>query len=406
MSTNVQPASRFQQTKLRTTTITETRSSQCTTRLYFTDAPMNCWRFLSTTTTALLLMTAPLTVALGIPTSDNRSTHRSIVPSATSSIISRDCTAKQQLAEWKETTDLFDALLTWFQGDFDNYRQVVQDRSANLLPRQGGGHEHIHCSLIPVSPTSRLAAFYFDGNPTAIFRFRFYRLQGVKSPTLDEDHGGSISVDSVDTILYTLDNDIELVLRSCKDPLQWPKVFRNYVEQQDKFKKYSNMLKTKDEDHIAEAAVSLGCVKLLPRCEVRWSWDRDPIQHAYAADFRSDEGSIHAVMIHNEALLDSQMMPGQKILIKDQLSLWKDELWIHDRGFDPVSGDFIYGNQRGIPYRMERVANMVVVDDSAAASCGRLVSDPKLAWTMGNDYRLPEEYEQNMKRIGGISRSS
>ena len=71
---------------------------------------------------------------------------------------------------------LMTPLLDWFQGDFDNYRQVVEDRRQNRLPREGGGHEHIHCTLVPVTRDSRLAAFYFDGAPTAIFRFRYYRL--------------------------------------------------------------------------------------------------------------------------------------------------------------------------------------------------------------------------------------
>ena len=39
-------------------------------------------------------------------------------------------------------------LLSRFQGDFDNYNQVYKDRSLGLTPREGGGHEHFHCTLI------------------------------------------------------------------------------------------------------------------------------------------------------------------------------------------------------------------------------------------------------------------
>jgi hypothetical protein len=46
--------------------------------------------------------------------------------------------------------DLFSTLVSRFQGDFDNYHQVVQDRKMGLTPRQGGGHEHFHVTFIPM----------------------------------------------------------------------------------------------------------------------------------------------------------------------------------------------------------------------------------------------------------------
>lgn len=280
--------------------------------------------------------------------------------------------------ETKRDDLLFDTLLSWFQGDFDNYRQVVTDRQAGLLPKEGGGHEHIHCTLIPVTHTSRLAAFYFDGYPMAVFRFRYYRLEAV-----EDEH-------AVDTVLYTLSSDLEGKLRACADPLQWPKIFSEHIEQAAGAR---GVVLTED---LSEDAVNSACVQLLPMCEVRWSWKRDLIQHAYAAGFRND--GIHAIMVHGEALVDSQMMPRLKILIKDQLSLWHDQLWIHDRGFDPLNGKFIYGNQRGIPYRMQRVA-------SIEHPLRRRVTDTELAWTMGLDYHsTPHEYKQKMDAIGGTSR--
>merc|ERR1712226_92373 len=74
--------------------------------------------------------------------------------------------------------------------------QVCSDRSNDLLPRQGGGHEHFHVTLIPlpinILPDSRdlfpvenkneiscgavVAAYYFDGMPNRIFRLRMYTL--------------------------------------------------------------------------------------------------------------------------------------------------------------------------------------------------------------------------------------
>ena len=36
---------------------------------------------------------------------------------------------------------LWNRLMEHFQGDFDNYNQVLEDRAQDLLPREGGGHE-------------------------------------------------------------------------------------------------------------------------------------------------------------------------------------------------------------------------------------------------------------------------
>ena len=313
---------------------------------------------------------------------------------------------------------VLDLLLFWFQGDFDNYRQVVVDRTAGLLPREYGGHEHIHCSLIPVTYTSRLAAFYFDGTPDAIFRFRFYRLQ------TSTDHGST-----VDTILYTLAKELETKLRLCSDVMQWPNIFQQHVRDQVcDTTATTGTFATEDNDDIVDWAIRSSSVTILPNCEVRWSRERDAIQHSYVND--SDDNiskemissGLHAIMVHNEALVDSQMIPGQKILIKDQLSLWDDQLWIHDRGYNPDTGAFIYGNQNGIPYRMQRVTDMVctssmdevkdsnsisnkvMMDKQQRQQPERRITDNELAWTLGNDYRTPIEYEANMQIIGGSSR--
>ena len=189
---------------------------------------------------------------------------------------------EESIASPKEQ-DVWDKLLARFQGDFDNYNQVREDRREGLTPREGGGHEHIHCCLVPLEAETRLAAFYFDGDPTAIFRFRFYKLVP------------NSSTNSVDTVLYTLDPDLERALRQCSDPLDWKKLF--------------------DDQNGSERVTEL------KGCDVRWSWTLDPVQHSYASSHEKDHDGIHAIMINGEALVESQQMPGVKILIRDQLSL-------------------------------------------------------------------------------------
>lgn len=312
----------------------------------------------------------------------------------------------------EDSSSLWTALLDRFQGDFDNYEQVVADRAEGLLPREGGGHEHIHCCLVPVNADSRLAAFYFDGVPGAIFRFRYYHLVPTDMSGDDvSSSSSSLPLPVVDTVLYTLHPDLEKELRQCPDPLEWPNLFHNFFP---------------PPSSSSSSATADPKITLLEACDVRWSWERDPIQHAYAAAAELERGvmtngqndntnanaGIHAVMVHGSATVTSQMMPGQSILIKDQLSLWRDSLWIHDRGYNPETGAFIYGNQRGVPYRLQRVTS-VDADDADADDADaerqqphsrRVLVDPSLAWTLGPDFRTPQEYEEKMAVIGGPSR--
>jgi hypothetical protein len=261
-----------------------------------------------------------------------------------------------RLNSWKND------LLHDFSGDFDNYFQVVKDRESGKLPREGGGHEHIHCTLIPLSQESRLAAFYFDGLPQCIFRFRYYELN-----IMSEE-------DSVEMKLYTLEPSLEQELRATMDPMEWPRIFETYSAGTTK-----------------EALLSE-----LPKCNVRWTREMDPIQHSYALEQFSDKRGHHAVMIYGEAIVDSTMFSDMKILIRDQLSLWQDEFWIHDRGYNPDTGDYIYGNQRGVPYQLKRVTR--INKDGT-----RQVVNADLSWTLGLPWRTPKEYEIKMAPIGGIS---
>lgn len=326
--------------------------------------------------------------------------------------------SKQQSSSTSADVVLWKELCNRFQGDFDNYQQVLSDREQGLLPKEGGGHEHIHCTLIPVSPTARLAAFYFDGAPKAIFRFRYYKL--IPRPSKRADGSLSDEITAVDTRLYTLHPALEGQLRQVADqPTKWPRIFREFQPPNEDQAKGEI---TKDnEDDVR--------IRLLPRCDVRWSFDRDPVLHAYAVQAEDEQPTIendvtptkssttttitgpgiHAVMVHGEALVDSQMIPGQQILIKDQLSLWEDALWIHDRGFHPDTGDYIYGNQRNIPYQLQRVSR-VIQDDAAMGTdeedfqhLRRKIVSNDLAWTLGEDYRTPPLYQTKIDAMGGPS---
>ena len=69
----------------------------------------------------------------------------------------------------------------------------------------------------------------------------------------------------------------------------------------------------------------------LPQYQVRWSWELDPVQHESTGHEHQTQTVIHAVMEHGQAIVDTQTLPGQTILIQNQL---------HDRGLDPNKGAF------------------------------------------------------------------
>jgi hypothetical protein len=295
-------------------------------------------------------------------------------------------------------------LLDRFCGDFDNYRQVVQDRKNGLLPREGGGHEHIHAVFVPVTQHARLAAFYFDGNPNALFRFRYYHFVPFVSSSPENS-------ELVDTYLYTLSPDLYSKVSNAP-PVEWSRLFREHLKLLGDENGVDDIFSGATEDDggygdLTQMALHLGAIQNLPRCEVRWSWEIDPVQHSYvdmkqsaSSDDRTsnNDDGIHAVMVHGEATVvsSSPNSPGRKILIRDQLSLYELLFYIHDRGWDPDTMEYIYGNQRGVPYILERVTRRY--------ANGTMISvDPDLSWTIGSAYRSNEEYQQYMDQVGGPS---
>ena len=173
--------------------------------------------------------------------------------------------------------------------------------------------------------------------------------------------------------LYTLTPELERQLREEQDPTEWPRLYTQYNCDSPSSKK----------------------IQELPKCDVKWSDVPDPHQHAYALEAYPNRLGHHAVMVYGEAIIESLMMPGTKILVRDQLSLWEDEFWIHDRGFDPDSMAYIYGNQLGIPYQLQRVTRI--------HGAKRVVCNDDLKWTLGSDWRTPVDYDEKLQAINGVS---
>jgi len=384
-----------------------------------THIPMTTLRGSALPLVRILLFAAAVTVGL-VPTCNSfTASSTSTLPhrrSAARSICNRPCRPSAfPAAAAASSSSFFDELSSRFQGDFDNYDQVLCDRRDNLLPREGGGHENIHCTLVPVAVQpilshvrsdtrqARLAAFYFDGLPDRIFRFRLYSLwsrdedddgntsrSGNGSATQNAEEAASAKTTATETAttmtpcgmtLYSLSAETEGMLRGLSGrPVEWGAALERYL---------SSISPTEP-------------FRELSGCDVEWTPDPDPDRHAYAYGTSSrlhPDDAHHAVMVNGEATIPSMMNPGSLIRVVDELSLWSDDFWINDRGFDPDTGNFIYGNQKGVPYKMKRVASLVGVGTKQE----RRIDNEELAWTLGDEFRSVEQYKENMDAIGGMS---
>jgi hypothetical protein len=63
---------------------------------------------------------------------------------------------------------------------------------------------------------------------------------------------------------------------------------------------------------------------------------------------------------------------------------------------------FVYGNRRGIPYKLERVSSITsAINETKKETLllQRKISNKELAWTMGEDYREQAVYEDKLHAL-------
>ena len=143
-----------------------------------------------------------------------------------------------------------------FTGHFDNIAQVTRERAAGLTPREGGGHEQIHCWLQPLpltaplsstpstvsTPNPRqfvLATYYFDGQPERTFRVRLYALSHAPE---DAPAGTSVQMS-----IYRMREGLE-----------------------DELKQRAGDAATVDWSH-----ADLDPALRIPDCDIFWRWNPD-----------------------------------------------------------------------------------------------------------------------------------
>lgn len=255
----------------------------------------------------LLLLAGPLSAAAW--TSCKVPAPRAVRVSAPSMIL---LDPEQAAAHPSEAILHLDMLLEHFQGHFDNHNQVIANDAKGLTPRSGGGHEHIHCALrqVPVSGTTSthvLASYYFNGQPGAVFRERLYAFEALPA---DAQFGSCIRMS-----IFKLRDSVVAQLRAaggvayCADDVAFT------------------------ENDVCEAL-------RLKDADVFWRWCGE----RFEGHMRTESLTI-----------ESERNPGARIVVRDDVALWPDALWVNDRGHDAETGDYVYGNIHGVPYKMSRV---------------------------------------------------
>ena len=69
-----------------------------------------------------------------------------------------------------------------------------------------------------------------------------------------------------------------------------------------------------------------------------------------------EEGTFVGLMKHGSCVVTSQRDAGVRLRIEDDLRLGEMWLDVNDRGYDCETGRLVYGNHRGVPYRLLRRA--------------------------------------------------
>lgn len=187
---------------------------------------------------------------------------------------------------------------------------------------------------IPSIHTLRTGAtYYFDDEPQAVFRCRVYSFHPPPPP---EETAQAWPADwpqrpFAEMRLHRFTPAFEAGLRQGGYDLQ-------------------RLLQQADAD-------GGGAVEELCGCSILWG---------VAEDGRTRAGggggggggllSFRGVMRHGFCEVGSQRESGVRLRIEDELLLTGEELSVNDRGFDCATGRLVYGNQRGVPYRMARRA--------------------------------------------------
>jgi hypothetical protein len=203
-------------------------------------------------------------------------------------------TKKKSVLPAPSLKDDLTLMLSWFEGEFNNFQQVHKEKEDKVAEV----HEHIHSIFKPVSlpafgPNVFYVMQYMDGNPKKIYRQRLY--------TFTED----ATEKAIRLDIYSFATD-SLYYGADKAP-----------------EKLSALTP-------AQLTNTAGCgVYWKKDGEQFWGYMKDK-----ACSFVSKRS-------------------GKKIFVTDSLRLTKNEIWIRDEAFDE-DGKYVFGHKAKIHHKLKR----------------------------------------------------
>jgi len=195
----------------------------------------------------------------------------------------------------------------WLIGTFTNKIQAEKDALAGAPTAREGGHEHVMLNIARVAEDLLRASYYFGEDSTRVFRFRYYQL-------------------AYDEVLHA--------------PRM--RIYRPRPETEAKLKQASYDVSLMKEP----LELSDEQFEYLQGCDLIWTKRRE-----FPCFWRS---CFQGVLAEGTCYICSQSDPTVQLLVKDNLRLSKDSIWINDRVYTS-SGVQIIGNSKGIPYKMVKI---------------------------------------------------
>mmetsp|Transcript_32252 Transcript_32252/g.30741 ORF Transcript_32252/g.30741 Transcript_32252/m.30741 type:complete len:267 (+) Transcript_32252:51-851(+) len=187
---------------------------------------------------------------------------------------------------------------SWIIGKYSNEKQSLAGAANGKLTATDGGHEYV-CAEIKPHPQMRnvvIASYYFDDDVSKTFRYRYYE--------------------------FDTSFNKEIIMR----------LYRPTLAAEDSLKKLKYNV---PEEKLLDLKKDF---EYLDGCDVRFSKELSCYQGR---------------LVNGECKVCSLNDPEIQLTIKDDLKLWKNELWINDRVFTS-EGKQIIGNKDGIPYKMRK----------------------------------------------------
>lgn len=212
-------------------------------------------------------------------------------------------------------------IIRWFSGNFDNIKQASEDILGNKPLLSLEGHYHVTASFqrynsMNSSCNEILACFKYAYDSSKVFRYRLYRF-------------------------YYEKNELKMKLfKLCKKPEE---IMRNYS--------FNTSLYYPDREIDFEELVGCDVVwkpygiisKILSKC-----------QGIFPESILDEYLCYQGKLVNEPCEIFSSINPNVKLIVKDDLRLWKDRLWVNDQVF-LTNGTQVIGNSLGIHYKFDKV---------------------------------------------------